>query len=72
METKRGTNMKILKKGTTVLFECGSCDCEFVVGIHSAKTPDKGENYYVNCPLCGNECHANINGVNKTNIPKEK
>lgn len=52
--------MKITKSGKTVPFLCKSCDCEFEVGIHVVSTPDKGENYYANCPMCGAECHSEI------------
>ena len=55
--------MKIIKTGRIVSFGCGSCGCEFVVGINSADTPDKGENYYCHCPCCGAECHASVNDV---------
>ena len=50
--------MKILKQGKVVQFVCTSCDCEFAVGIHVVKTPDNGENYYANCPMCGADCHT--------------
>lgn len=52
--------MKIVKEGVTVQFDCKSCGCLFRAGIHSVKTPDNGENYYVECPMCGSECHADI------------
>lgn len=53
--------MIVTKKGTIVRFSCGSCGCEFVVGINAVTTPDKGENYYCHCPTCGAECHADVN-----------
>ena len=55
--------MKIIKTGKVVLFRCVSCGCEFVSGINSTDTPDRGENYYCNCPCCGAECHANCNAA---------
>ena len=57
--------MKIIKEGTIVKFSCGICGCEFVVGIKSVNTPDKGENYYADCPMCGAECHANCMALKK-------
>lgn len=57
--------MKIIKKGTIVQFSCGMCGSEFVAGIKAVNTPDKGENYYANCPVCGAECHANCTDVKK-------
>lgn len=57
--------MKIMKHGTVVLFKCNGCDSEFVVGINYVSTPDKGENYYANCPVCGAECHADCRDVIK-------
>ena len=50
--------MKIIKAGKTIPFVCTSCDCEFAVGIHTVKTPDDGDNYYANCPMCGADCHT--------------
>lgn len=50
--------MKTIKKGQVILFVCNSCGCEFVVGIHVVNTPDDGENYYANCPMCGADCHT--------------
>ena len=57
--------MKILIKGTVVQFACKSCGSVFVVGINNVSTPDKGENYYSDCPVCGAECHTDQNGVKK-------
>ena len=57
--------MKIITKGTIVKFLCSSCGCEFVVGIKVVDTPDKGENYYANCPMCGADCHANCTEIKK-------
>ena len=57
--------MKIIKKGTVVQFLCATCDSEFVIGIKAAETPDKGENYYAVCPVCGAECHAECTDVIK-------
>ena len=51
-------NMLIKKKGTVLFFECSSCGCEFVAGIHAVRTPDKNENFCCNCPQCGAECHT--------------
>ena len=53
--------MRITKSGTIVRFDCQACGSRFVIGIHSAETPDKGENYYCHCPVCGSECHATVN-----------
>lgn len=55
--------MQIKKIGTYVSFSCQSCGTEYVVGIRNASTPDHGENYYCDCPVCGAECHADINAV---------
>lgn len=57
--------MKIVVKGTIVQFYCSSCGCTFVVGINAVSTPDKGENYYENCPFCGAECHADCADIKK-------
>jgi hypothetical protein len=54
-------NMKIVKRGVTVRFDCESCGCLFRAGIHIVYTPDNGENYYAECPICGSECHADVN-----------
>ena len=53
--------MKIVKEGVTVWFDCRSCGCLFRVGINSVNSPDNGENYYAECPMCGLECHADVN-----------
>lgn len=53
--------MKIIEKGTVILFSCNSCNCKFVVGINLVNTPDDGENYYAACPVCGTECHGDFN-----------
>lgn len=53
--------MKIEVRGETVWFNCHSCGCVFRVGIHSAHTQDSGENYYADCPMCGESCHADVN-----------
>ena len=53
--------MRVTKSGTIVQFDCYPCGCTFVVGINCADTPDKGENYYCRCPICGNPCHASVN-----------
>lgn len=50
--------MKIIKKGKVIPFQCQSCECKFVAGIHSAK--ESNENYYACCPMCGNECHSSF------------
>ena len=55
--------MRIIQGGTVVSFSCHSCDCKFVVGINVVESNDG--NYYCKCPLCGNECHADVNGVKK-------
>ena len=57
--------MKIVVKGTIVKFYCKQCGCVFVAGINAVSTPDKGENYYVNCPVCGAECNADCNAIKK-------
>ena len=59
------SRMKIIKQGTVVQFLCHSCGSEFVVGIKVVESPDKGENYYTNCPVCGAECHADCKDVKK-------
>lgn len=59
--------MKVITWGTTVKFFCKSCGSEFVVGINIVKTPDKGENYYSYCPVCGGECHADTNAIKRGN-----
>lgn len=60
--------MKITKKGTVVHFSCCGCNGEFVVGINCVSTPDKGENYYAICPMCGAECHSSCTELlTKTN-----
>ena len=59
------TTMKIIKHGTTVKFICPNCDCEYEVGINSARTNDGGENYYSTCPCCGAECHADVKDVKR-------
>jgi len=58
--------MKINKPGKIIPFVCNSCDCEFDAGIHAVATPDKGENYYADCPMCGAECHADIALIQET------
>lgn len=55
--------MKIIEKGTVVYFSCGSCGCKFVAGIHFVEGQDG--NYYADCPMCGNNCHADVNSVKK-------
>ena len=55
--------MLIRKPGKIIHFDCGPCGCQFVIGILCASTPDNGENYYCNCPVCGNECHASVNDI---------
>lgn len=50
--------MKVIVKGEIVQFSCSSCGAVFVAGIRVVETPDKGENYYTHCPVCGSECHA--------------
>lgn len=50
--------MRIIKKGKIVPYECQSCECKFVVGIHSTK--ECNGNYYACCPMCGNECHSSV------------
>ena len=62
--------MKIVTKGVTVWFSCKACGCVFRVGINSVDSPDKGENYYSDCPMCGAECHADVNSRD-TNISKD-
>lgn len=57
--------MRVTKPGEIVKFSCGACGCEFVAGINTAKTNDKGENYYCHCPTCGAECHADVNKRSK-------
>ena len=53
--------MLIKKKGTIVSFICTSCGCEFDYGIKSIIERDG--NYYCNCPMCGADCHADVNDV---------
>ena len=55
--------MRIIKHGTTILFNCFNCGCEFVVGKNEATTNDEGENYYAHCPQCGADCHADVNAI---------
>ena len=55
--------MRIIQGGTVVSFFCPSCDCMFVAGIHEVESDDG--NYYCKCPLCGRECHTDVNGVKK-------
>ena len=62
--------MRITKSGTIVRFDCQACGSRFVIGIHSAETPDKGENYYSDCPMCCAECNADVNSRD-TNISKD-
>ena len=54
--------MKILKYGTTVVFNCGLCGCIFVNGIKSVEDDGDG-NYYSECPCCGGRCHSDKNDV---------
>jgi len=49
---------KIIKKGFVIQFDCGICECSFVVGIHLLKVDDG--NFYYNCPTCGNRCHTDV------------
>lgn len=59
--------MLIKKKGIIVSFICKSCGCEFDCGIKSVIESDG--NYYCNCPMCGTDCHADVNDVNDAKNP---
>lgn len=63
--------MKIIKQGKIIPFVCNSCDCDFVAGIHSAHTPDDGENYYALCPTCGADCHTSASMIQEFNMGKK-
>ena len=60
--------MKIIEKGTVVQFSCNACNCKFVAGINVVSTPDKGENYYADCPMCGSEVHADCTSVKQGDV----
>ena len=63
--------MKIIKNGIVISFVCASCNCKFVVGIHEVVTDGNGKNYHTYCPICGTECHADVNArEQKGNIPE--
>lgn len=45
--------MKIINHGKILAFECKSCECKFVAGLH--ETTDCGFFFKTNCPECGSE-----------------
>ena len=51
--------MRIKKNGCVIPFDCGMCDCEFVVAMRSVKEDDG--NFYALCPECGCGCHTAYN-----------
>lgn len=57
-DSEGDTSVKITKKGNVIAFQCGGCDCEFVVGKKVVREYDG--NYYCNCPMCGAECYTNV------------
>ena len=64
--------MKILIKGKTVRFNCTSCGCIFKVGFRVVRSPDNGENFYEECPMCGGQCHADTNSIDYGDLEIKK